>query len=102
MDTINHQRIGKNWKSISLNKYVYKDLQKIGDYYRQVRNCFGLLNGEEPEKNKSIPWVIEMLVTEKLCSIHQIEKQDNGRVIWEQMEKKFIRTYNSKRGFNAE
>ena len=37
-----------------------------------------------------------MLVTEKLCSIHQIEKQDNGRVIWEQMEKKFIRTYNSK------
>ena len=106
MSKIGHNKPPKDrkidWKSISLNKYVYKDLQKIGDYYRQVRNCFGLLNGAEPEKNKSIPWVIEMLVTEKICSIHQIEKQDNGRVIWEQMEKKFIRTYNSKRGFNAE
>ena len=46
MSKIGHNKPPKDrkidWKSISLNKYVYKDLQKIGDYYRQVRNCFGL------------------------------------------------------------
>jgi hypothetical protein len=45
-----------------------------------------------------MPWVIEMLVQEKLCMINRIDRQDNGRVIWEQMEKKFLRSYNSKKG----
>ena len=45
-----------NWKSISLNEYVYKDLKQCADYYRQLRNCFGLLNGGPPQENPSMPW----------------------------------------------
>ena len=87
-----------NWKTISLNKWIYKDLKKCGEYYRQLRNCFGLLEGAPPEKDPSIPWVIEMLVQEKLSMITRIDTQDNGRIIWEQMEKRLLRTYNSKKG----
>ena len=87
-----------NWKTISLNKWSYKDLKKCGEYYRHLRNCFGLLEGAPPEKDPSITWVIEMLVQEKLSMITRIDTQDNGRIIWEQMEKRLLRTYNSKKG----
>ena len=72
-----------NWKSISLNEYVYKDLKQCADYYRQLRNCFGLLNGGPPQENPSMPWVIEMLVQEKLCMINRIDRQDVRDRDWE-------------------
>ena len=90
-----------NWKTISLNKWIYKDLKKCGEYYRQLRNCFGLLEGAPPEKDPTIPWVIEMLVQEKLYCIRKIETQDNGRNFYEQTEKKYLRKYNSKGGLEG-
>jgi|TARA_B100001057_G_C22260641_1_gene723100 hypothetical protein len=90
-----------DWKSISINKWIYKDLQRIAENIRQHKNCFRLLEGLPPIEKVSIPYVIELMVTDKLVGINAFEIQDNGRNIWEQMEKRFLRTYNSKRGFNA-
>ncbi len=90
-----------NWKSISVNECIYKDLQRIAENIRQHKNCFRLLEGKPPIDKVSIPYVIELMVTDKLIGINAFEIQENGRNIWEQMEKKFLRTYHSKRGLNA-
>ena len=90
-----------NWKSISVNEWIYKDLQRIAENIRQHKNCFRLLEGKTPIDKVSIHYVIEIMVTDKLIGINAFETQDNGRNIWEQMEKKFLRTYHSKRGINA-
>ena len=90
-----------NWKSISVNEWIYKDLQRIAENIRQHKNCFRLLEGKPPIDKVSIPYVIEIMVTDKLIGINAFETQDNGRNICEQMEKKFLRTYHSKRGINA-
>jgi len=86
------------WKSISVNIWSYKDLQRIGENILQKKNCFRLLNGDPPLKKLSIPYVIDVLITDKILAMNSLEIQDNGRNIWEQTEKKLLRTYNSKGG----
>ena len=86
------------WKSISVNIWSYKDLQRIGENILQKKNCFRLLNGDPPLKKLSIPYVIDVLITDKIMAMNSLEIQDNGRNIWEQTEKKLLRTYNSKGG----
>jgi len=44
------------------------------------------------------PYVIDVLITDKIMAMNSLEIQDNGRNIWEQTEKKLLRTYNSKGG----
>lgn len=92
------------WKSISLNKYVYQQLLELAERRMNINNCFGLLNGLAPQKAPSIPHIIELLVNQELYCIRRLETQDNGRNIYEQTAKKLIRSYNSKRGLklNAE
>ena len=87
-----------NWKSISINLFDYKDLQRIAENLLQKKNCFRLLNGEQPLKKISIPYAISVLITDKINEMNRFENQDNGRNIWEQTEKKLLRTYNSKGG----
>ena len=87
-----------NWKTISLNKFIFNQLKEVQEHYRQVRNVCRMIEGGAPEKNQTMPWVIEMLVQENLSMITRIDTQDNGRIIWEQMEKRLLRTYNSKKG----
>jgi len=74
-------------------------LQEVAENKRSLINCFKLLDGEASQKTPSIPWVIEILVQNELYCSRKVNTQDNGRDIWEQTEKKFLRTYNSKRGF---
>tara|TARA_R100000951_G_scaffold114839_3_gene121019 strand:- start:149 stop:478 length:330 start_codon:yes stop_codon:yes gene_type:complete len=88
----------KDWKSISINIYVYKDLLKIAQNICDHKNCFRLLDGEAPIENVSIPYAIELLANQKLTDINRYEMQDNGRNIWEQTAKKLLRSYNSKKG----
>jgi hypothetical protein len=88
-----------NWKSISIDPFDYKDLKAYAENLRQKKNCFRLLNGEKPLKKVSIPYAISVLITQQLQFMATLETQDNGRNIWEQMEKQFLRTYNSKGGF---
>ena len=78
------------WKSISVNIWSYKDLQRIGENILQKKNCFRLLNGDPPLKKLSIPYVIDVLITDKIMAMNSLEIQDNGRNIWEQTEKKII------------
>ena len=101
MSKIGHNKPPRKigWKSISVNKYVYEMLQQVAEKKRSLINCFKLLDGEAPQKTPSIPWVIELLVQQELYCTEKLEIQDNGRNIWEQTEKRFLRTYNSKRGF---
>jgi len=35
-----------DWKSVSLNKYVYKQLQQLAERRMNINNCFGLLDGK--------------------------------------------------------
>jgi len=86
------------WKSISINIYDYKDLQLIAENILYKKNCFRLLNGEAPLKKISIPYAISLILTDKIMAIHRLEIQDNGRNIWEQTEKRLLRSYNSKGG----
>ena len=39
-----------DWKSVSLNKYVYKQLQQLAERRMNINNCFGLLDGKAPQK----------------------------------------------------
>ena len=99
MSKIGHNKPPRKigWKSVSLNKYVYKMLQEVAEKKRSLRNCFVLLDGEAlHKKTPSIPWVIEILVQQELYCINKLETQDNGRNIYEQTEKKLLRSYNSK------
>ena len=89
------------WKSISLNKYVYKQLLELAERRMNINNCFGLLDGKAPQKAPSIPHIIELLVNQELYCIRRLETQDNGRNIYEQTAKKLIRSYNSKRGLGS-
>ena len=73
-------------------------LQEVAEKKRSLRNCFVLLDGGPPQKTPSIPWVIEILVQQELYCINKLETQDNGRNIYEQTEKKLLRSYNSKGG----
>ena len=99
MSKIGHNNPPKDrkvdWKTISLNKWIYKDLQKVQEHYRQLLNVFRMVDGNPPEKNPTMPWVLEMLIQEKLHCIWKIETQDNGRNFYEQQEKKLLRKYNS-------
>ena len=78
------------------------DIKRIGASILSQNNCFRLLDGLPPiTKPLSIPHIIEILTTQRLLDMNWYEIQENGRNIWEQTEKKFLRTYHSKRGFNA-
>ena len=105
MSKIGHNNPPKDrkvdWKTISLNKWIYKDLQKDQEHYRQLLNVFRMVDGNPPEKNPTMPWVLEMLIQEKLHCIWKIETQDNGRNFYEQQEKKLLRKYNSKGGLEG-
>ena len=59
------------WKSISVNIWSYKDLQRIGENILQKKNCFRLLNGDPPLKKLSIPYVIDVLITDKIMAIRE-------------------------------
>jgi len=88
------------WKSISINIFDYKDLQRIAENILHKKNCFRLLNGEAPLKKVSIPYAISIIITDKIMAMNSLEIQDNGRNVWEQTYKKLLRTYNSKGGLN--
>jgi len=81
-----------------LNFSDYKDLQRIAENLLQKKNCFRLLNGEQPLKKISILYAIGVLITDKINEMNRFELQDNGRNIWEQTEKKLLQTYSSKGG----
>ena len=89
----------KDWKSISVNKYVYADLLQIAQNICDQKNCFKLLDGEPPQEKVSIPYAIELLADQKIMDMNRYEIQDNGRNIWEQTAKRLLRTFNSKGGF---
>ena len=105
MSKIGHNNPPKDrkvdWKTISLNKWIYKDLQKVQEHYRQLLNVFRMVDGNPPEKNPTMPWVLEMLIQEKLYCIRKLETQDNGRNLYEQQEKRLLRKYNSKGGLEG-
>jgi len=82
-----------DWKSISINKWVYADLLKIAQNICNKKNCFLVLEGKAPLEKVSIPYAIELLVNQHLFHMTMIETQDNGRNIWEQTSKKLIKTY---------
>ena len=86
------------WKSISINIFDYKDLQRIAENILHKKNCFRLLNAEAPLKKVSIPYAISIIITDKIMAMNSLEIQDNGRNVWEQTYKKLLRTYNSKGG----
>jgi len=90
----------KDWKSVSINIWVYKELEEIRQRLVDQKNCFLLLDGKAPiDKEKvSIPYVIELLSNEKFFMNKHFDTQDNGRNIWEQTAKRLLRKYNSKRG----
>ena len=90
-----------NWKSISINIFDYKDLEIIAKNLLQKKNCFRLLEGKQPLKKISIPYAISVLINDKTIAMNNFEVQDNGRDIWEQTEKKLLRTYNSKGGLKS-
>ena len=106
MSKIGHNNPPKDreieWKSISINKWVYIELQKIAQRICDQKNCFLLLDGRDPIKKVSIPYVIELLANEKTMLDQHFETQDNGRNIWEQTAKQLLRTYNSKGGLKRQ
>ena len=101
MSNIGHNNPPKDrevkWKSISINILDYKSLLEIAQNILQKKNCFRLLDGREPLKKISIPYAISLLITDRELA-QLIEIQDNGRNIWEQTEKRLLRSYNSKGG----
>ena len=102
MSRIGHNNPPKDrkvdWKSVSLNKYVYKQLQELAERRMHIMNCFGLLNGKAPCKPPSIPYIIELLVNQEMYCVRKLETQDNGRNVYEQTAKGLMRSYTSKRG----
>ena len=100
MSNIGHNNPPKDreveWKSISINIWDYKSLLEIAKNILQKKNCFRLLDGREPLKKISIPYAISLLITDRELA-QLVEIQDNGRNIWEQTEKKLLRTYNGKK-----
>tara|TARA_R110000823_G_scaffold195970_1_gene327274 strand:- start:210 stop:536 length:327 start_codon:yes stop_codon:yes gene_type:complete len=101
MSNIGHNNPPKDreveWKSISINIWDYKSLLEIAKNILQKKNCFRLLDGREPLKKISIPYAISLLITDRELA-QLVEIQDNGRNIWEQTEKRLLRSYNSKGG----
>ena len=101
MSNIGHNNPPKDreveWKSISINIWDYKSLLDIAKNILQKKNCFRLLDGREPLKKISIPYAISLLITDRELA-QLVEIQDNGRNIWEQTEKRLLRSYNSKGG----
>ena len=87
-----------DWKSISIKKTVWKELQEIAQRICDQQNCFLLLDGKAPVEKVSIPYAIELLANEKSELDRHFDTQDNGRNIWEQTSKKLIKTY-KKGGF---
>ena len=53
MSKIGHNKPPRKigWKSVSLNKYVYKMLQEVAEKKRSLRNCFVLLDGGPPKRH---------------------------------------------------
>ena len=99
---IGHNQPPKNrktdWKSVSINIWVYKELLEIAQRICDQKNCFLLLDGKAPIDKVSIPYAIELLAHEKSTMDKHFDTQDNGRHIWEQTAKRLLRSYNSKRG----
>ena len=87
-----------NYKSISINKHVYKELEEIARKVCDQKNCFLLLDGKAPIEKISIPYAIELLANDRTRMDRIYDTQDNGRNIWEQTAKKLLRAYNSKKG----
>ena len=85
-----------NYKSISINKYVYKELEQIAQRICDHQNIYLLLDGKPPIEKISIPYAIELLANERTMMDRHFDTQDNGRNIWEQTAKKLLRRYNSK------
>jgi hypothetical protein len=90
-----------NYKSISVNKFVYKELEEIAQRVCDQTNCFLLLDGKAPIEKISIPYAIELLANDRTRMDRIFDTQDNGRNIWEQTAKKLLRTYNSKKGLGT-
>ena len=90
-----------DWKSISIKKTVWKELQEIAQRICDQQNCFLLLDGKAPVEKVSIPYAIELLANEKSELDRHFDTQDNGRNIWEQTAKRLLRTYNSKKGLRT-
>ena len=61
-------------------------------------NCFRLLNGKKPIKQVSIPYVIEVMLTQYILNELNPSYQDNGRSIYEQTFHSLLRTSKSKKG----
>ena len=91
----------ENYKSISVNKILYEQLKELAINLRQKKNVDRIPEGKPPIKTVSIPYVIDVLVTQTIMNNNAYEIQDNGRNIYEQMEKRMLRSYYSKRGYNA-
>jgi hypothetical protein len=87
-----------DWKSISVKKVVWNELEEIAQRICDQQNCFLLLEGKAPVEKVSIPYAIELLANERSAMDRRFDTQDNGRNIWEQTAKKLLRTYNSKKG----
>jgi len=87
-----------DWKSISVKKVVWNELEEIAQRICDQQNCFLLLEGKAPVEKVSIPCAIELLANERSAMDRRFDTQDNGRNIWEQTAKKLLRTYNSKKG----
>jgi len=87
-----------DWKSISVKKVVWNELEEIAQRICDQQNCFLLLDGKAPVEKVSIPYAIELLANERSAMDRRFDTQDNGRNIWEQTAKKLLRTYNSKKG----
>jgi hypothetical protein len=87
-----------NYKSISINKYVYKELEQIAQRICDHQNIYLLLDGKPPIEKISIPYAIECLANERTMNELRFDTQDNGRNIYEQTAKKLLRSYYSKGG----
>jgi hypothetical protein len=57
-----------NYKSVSLHKITVKDLTRCAEHITYVKNCFRLLNGKKPIKQVSIPYVIEVMLTQYILN----------------------------------
>ena len=99
---IGHNQPPKNrktdWKSVSINIWVYKELLEIAQRICDQKNCFLLLDGKAPIDKVSIPFLIWLMAHDRTMMDQHFDTQDNGRNIWEQTAKRLLRSYNSKRG----
>ena len=81
--------------------FLYEQLKELAINLRQTKNVDRIPEGKPPIKTVSIPYVIDVLVTQTIMNNNAYEIQDNGRNIYEQMEKRMLRSYYSKGGYNA-